>query len=81
MAHYLPVTTFHSRRLPHYQSIGQPIFLTWRLHGSLPVNRSFPCATTSGEAFLAMDRLLDTARTGPLYLRMPEITGQPFWQG
>jgi REP element-mobilizing transposase RayT len=28
---------------------------------------------TSGEAFVATDRMLDTARTGPMYLRMPEI--------
>jgi hypothetical protein len=66
------VTTFR-RRLPHYHSIGQPIFLTWRLHGSLPANRGFPPATTSGQAFVAMDHLLDTACTGPLYLRRPEI--------
>ncbi|HME07654.1 MAG TPA: hypothetical protein VKG25_11405 [Bryobacteraceae bacterium] len=67
------MATFHVRRLPHYHPIGQPVFLTWRLHGSLPHNRCFPEATTHGEAFLAMDRLLDNARTGPLYLRMPEI--------
>jgi REP element-mobilizing transposase RayT len=72
-AHSLFVPTFHSRRLPHYHSIGQPIFLTWRLHGSLPANRAFPAATTAGQAFLAMDRLLDTACTGPLYLRRPEF--------
>jgi REP element-mobilizing transposase RayT len=72
-AHFLFATTFHSRRLPHYHPVGQPIFLTWRLHGSLPANRSFPPATTSGQAFLAMDRILDTACTGPLYLRRPEI--------
>jgi REP element-mobilizing transposase RayT len=71
--HSLFVTTFHSRRLPHYHSIGQPIFLTWRLHGSLPANRSFLSVTTSGRAFLAMDRILDHACTGPLFLRMPEI--------
>jgi REP element-mobilizing transposase RayT len=65
------VPTFHSRRLPHYHSIGQPVFLTWRLHGSLPANRAFPAATTAGQAFLAMDRLLDTTHTGPLYLRQP----------
>jgi putative transposase len=65
--------TFHTRRLPHYRSIGRPVFLTWRLPGSLPANRSFPAGTTSGQAFLAMDRLLDNARTGPLYLRQPEI--------
>ena len=67
------VMTIHTRHLPHYHAIGRPIFLTWRLHGSLPPGRSFPAGTTSGEAFLAMDRLLDNARTGPLYLRQPEI--------
>jgi REP element-mobilizing transposase RayT len=67
------VTTFHSRRLPHYHSIGRPIFLTWRLHGSLPANRSFPSVTASGRAFLAMDRILDNACTGPLFLRLPAI--------
>ena len=67
------MSTFHRRRLPHYQGVGQPIFLTWRLYGSLPANRSFPSVTTAGEAFLAMDRLLDNARTGPLFLRRPEI--------
>ena len=72
-AHSLFVPTFHSRRLPHYHSIGQPIFLTWRLHGSLAANRAFPAATTAGQAFLAMDHLLDTACTGPLYLRRPEF--------
>jgi putative transposase len=65
--------TFHTRRLPHYHAIGQAMFLTWRLHGSLPKGRTFPSATTSGEAFLAMDRILDQAITGPLYLRQPEI--------
>jgi hypothetical protein len=49
------------------------MFLTWRLHGSLPSHRNFPQATTSGRAFLALDRRLDCAATGPLYLRQPEI--------
>ena len=71
--HILFVTTFHSRHLPHYHSIGQATFLTWRLHGSLPPNRSFPSPIPSGEAFLAMDRLLDTMHGGPLFLRMPEV--------
>jgi len=34
--------TFYRRRLPHLYDIGQPVFLTWRLHGSLPANRIFP---------------------------------------
>jgi REP element-mobilizing transposase RayT len=32
-----------------------------------------PAETTSGQAFVAMDRLLDNACTGPLYLRRPDI--------
>jgi hypothetical protein len=72
-SHFMGVRTFHSRRLPHHYAVGQAMFLTWRLHGSLPEGRTFPGATTAGEAFLAMDRLLDTTRTGPHYLRQPEI--------
>jgi REP element-mobilizing transposase RayT len=67
------VPEFHARRLPHLHSIGHPIFLTWRLFGSLPENRAFPEATTSGKAFVIMDRLLDTTRIGPLHLRRPEF--------
>src|SRR5439155_24824685 len=63
----------HSRRLPHLHSVGQPIFLTWRLHSSLPPGRVFPAATSHGRAFVAMDRLLDTVCTGPLHLRGPEV--------
>ena len=55
------MTSFHARRLPHYHSIGQPTFLTWRLAGTLPKGRSFSHAT-AGESYLAMDRLLDNAR-------------------
>jgi REP element-mobilizing transposase RayT len=62
------------RRLPHLYVIGQPLFVTFRLHGSLPNNRAFPPANlTSGEAFVAMDRLLDQARSGPMYLKQPDI--------
>ena len=62
------------RRLPHIYAIGQPLFVTFRLYGSLPVGREFPKENlTSGEAFVAMDRLLDTARFGPMYLKQPEV--------
>jgi hypothetical protein len=44
------------------------------LWGSLPSERVFEREhITSGEAFVAWDRLLDTARTGPFYLRQAEI--------
>jgi REP element-mobilizing transposase RayT len=65
---------FSQRRLPHMYAIEQPIFVTFRLHGSLPVGREFPKESmTSGEAFAAMDRLLDTARFGPVYLKQPAV--------
>jgi putative transposase len=67
------MSTFHRRRLPHYHAIGQPIFLTWRLYGSLPANRSFPAVTDSGRAFVTIDHILDNACTGPLFLKRPEI--------
>jgi REP element-mobilizing transposase RayT len=72
-AHYSFVPRFHERRLPHYYSVGHPIFVTWRLFNSLPANRVFPAATTSGRVFVAMDQLLDNVRTGPLHLRRPEF--------
>ncbi len=62
------------RRLPHLDIPGRAQFVTFRLHGSLPAHRAFPPASmTSGEAFLAMDRILDQARRGPVFLRQPEI--------
>jgi REP element-mobilizing transposase RayT len=71
--HILFVTTFHSRRLPHYHSVGQRRFLTWRLYGSLPPSRRFSPALPSGQAFVALDRLLDGTQSGPLFLRIPEV--------
>jgi REP element-mobilizing transposase RayT len=67
------MAAFHVRRLPHYDTAERPIFLTWRPAGSLPANRNFPSPNTAGKIFLAMDRLLDTAAEGPLYLRQPNI--------
>ena len=68
MAHY-------ERRLPHWDTVGEPLFVTFRLHGSLPANRVFAPRrmAASGKAFVAMDRLLDTATTGPFYRCQPEI--------
>jgi|SRR5579864_3802613 len=69
-----PVARLKRRRLPHLHVIGQPLFVTFRLHGSLPANRPFPASNlTSGEAFLTMDGLLDQARSGPTFLGQPAI--------
>ena len=63
-----------ARRLPHLYVIGEPLFITFRLHDSLPSHRAFQAGNlTSGKAFVAMDRLLDRARTGPAFLRQPAI--------
>jgi putative DNA methylase len=64
----------YERRLPHWDAIGESLFVTFRLRESLSANRMFPQAQlSSGRVFVAADRLLDTARQGPLYLRQPEI--------
>jgi REP element-mobilizing transposase RayT len=69
--------SFYRRRLPHWQPEGVPIFLTWRLFGSLPecalVGRSVTCPTTEGQRFVAIDRRMDRATTGPTWLRNPQI--------
>jgi hypothetical protein len=72
-AHYL-VVSCSRRRLPHWQPSGQPLFLTWHLHGSLPKNRfPPPSCNSAGKAFVWMDRYLDEARSGPTWLRKDEI--------
>jgi len=66
--------TFYRRRLPHVYETQQSVFLTWRLYDSLPPHRAFPTAAlNSGQAFDAMDRLLDEARSGAFYLRRPAV--------
>ena len=67
----------YQRRLPHWDSVDQPLFVTFRLYGSLPTHRVFPpdSLARSGKAFVAMDRLLDRGASGPWYLRRPELAG------
>jgi putative transposase len=64
----------YERRLPHWDVTGQPVFVTFRLHGTLPAGRAFPPALlTAGKAFVAMDSILDKAETGPRFLALPDI--------
>jgi REP element-mobilizing transposase RayT len=65
--------TVSSRRLPHLYPEGRWLFVTWHLHGSLPRALYPPPHKSSGEAFVWMDRHLDTARSGPLFLRQDAI--------
>lgn len=60
---------FYRRRLPHRDIPGAPVFVTWCLFGSLPKERTFfPQHLTTGEAFVAWDKLLDAGRTGARWL-------------
>jgi REP element-mobilizing transposase RayT len=61
-------------RLSYVFDAESPVFLTWRLQDSLPPYRGFPSeARNSGQAFAAMDRLLDEAREGPSHFRQPAV--------
>jgi REP element-mobilizing transposase RayT len=64
---------YSRRRLPHLWKPEHPVFITWRLYGSLPPHRFFSGRLPSGQAFAALDRLLDEARTGPFHLRQPAL--------
>jgi REP element-mobilizing transposase RayT len=65
---------YYERRLPHWDVVEEPFFVTFRLHDSLPHSRIFPPSRqTTGTAFVAMDQILDEARRGPLFLRRPAI--------
>jgi hypothetical protein len=63
--------SFHRRRLPHWYRDDTPLFLTWHLHGSLPHGLyPPPHKPASGQAFVWMERYLDTTCKGPLFLRL-----------
>jgi len=62
------------RRLPHVYPQDKLLFLTWHLYGSLPHTLyPPPHKANAGVAFVWMDRYLDTARSGPLYLGQEPI--------
>jgi putative transposase len=48
----------YRRRLPHFHPDGEYLFVTWRLHGSLPVAPPDVIYSTPGQAFAAQDRAL-----------------------
>ena len=61
--------------MPHQYPEGKELFLTWHLIGSVPPSRFPPPdkKLSAGEAFVWIDRYLDTTRTGPLWLRDPRL--------
>ena len=52
----------YRRRLPHFQPDGEYLFVTWRLHGSLPGAPADVIYATPGHAFAAQDRVLAQRR-------------------
>jgi REP element-mobilizing transposase RayT len=60
---------YYERNLPHWQPEGTALFLTWRLHGSLPKTVEILKQDSSGKAFVAMDRALDSSATGPRWIQ------------
>jgi len=65
--------SYYRRRLPHWQPEGVALFITFRLHGSLPPGRYFPRGLTSGQAFVYIDRLLDKVEHGHAWLQRPDL--------
>ncbi|MHB8413147.1 MAG: transposase [Candidatus Acidiferrales bacterium] len=69
--------TYYQRNLPHWFPEGRSVFLTWRLHGSLPRTLR-PCGEqtgtiSEGKRFALWDRALGVGDRGPLWLRDPSI--------
>jgi len=78
VAQALPVRDFHARshyphveyrsNLPHFQPDGAALFITFRLHGTLPLRSG-----RDGRAFVEADRELGNATLGPVWLIQPQI--------
>ena len=60
----------YRRHLPHWQPDGVEFFVTWRLHGSLPVGCN---SITTGRSFVEADRQLEKCGFGPHWLEAPQI--------
>ena len=68
--------TYYERNLPHWHPPGKDIFITWRLHNSLPASIGLPIAKSAnsdGKTFRALDRVLDRGSSGPLWLKQPRV--------
>ncbi len=50
-----------------------PILVTWRLHGSLLRQGREVVGISEGQRFVHLDRQLDTAISGPMFLKDPNV--------
>ena len=67
-------SSVHSH-LPHWLPPRTACFLTWHLAGSLPAVAVADVFTSEGAKFVAFDRVLDVAKTGPRWLERPDVAG------
>jgi putative transposase len=73
----------YRRRLPHFHPDDAYLFVTWRLHGSLPAVQPDVTYPTPGYAFVAEDRALDKS-PGPRWLsdtRVARLVGETIRAG
>lgn len=67
---------YYERNLPHWHPPGTPLFITWRLQGSLPKHVLLMLEEKrlgEGRRFVLADRELDKASFGPVWLKDPQI--------
>ena len=60
---------YYERRLPHWDPGDAALFITWRLHGSLPAPPKEWEVLPAGHHFVAVDRALDRISSGPHWLK------------
>ena len=64
----------YRRNLPHWYPYDAAVFVTWRLFGTLPRRPRAPRReVVDGNAFREVDRQLDLAAFGPIWLREPSV--------
>jgi putative transposase len=65
---YKCILSYYERHLPHWQPEDAALFITWRLHGSLPRIPAPIQYLPPGKTFAHVDRELDKPATGPRWL-------------
>src|SRR5579872_733158 len=63
----------YERKMPDFHPENRYLFITWRLHGSLPKPVLYGHHPTEDQAFAANDRALAADRNGPKWLEDPVI--------
>jgi putative transposase len=67
----MPTSSYYQRNLPHWHPEGRVLFLTWRLHGSLPATfvPARNATLSPGQQFRSFDRALEKTMTGSFWLK------------